>query len=149
MSAGTGIRHSESNASDVERLHLLQMWVPPDTRDLAPSYEQREVGDDVKTDELFPLASGREPDAAIRINQQGATLWIARLRPGGSVTVPAAPFVDVFLARGSVTMEAEGAGDLDAGDAVRLTDAGPRTFTARADEAELVVWETWSDLDLR
>ena len=149
MSAGTGIRHSESNASNAERLHLLQMWVPPDKPNLAPSYEQREVGDDIETDELFPLASGRETDAAIRINQQGATLWIARLRPGGSVTVPAAPFVDVFVARGSVTMEAEGAGDLETGDAVRLTDAGLRTFTARDDEAELVVWESWSDLEFR
>ena len=149
MSAGTGIRHSESNASQLETLHLLQMWVPPDTRDLTPSYEQRDVGANMTVDELFPLASGREPDAAIRINQGDATLWIARLQPGGMVGIPAAPFVDVFVARGAATMDTEDAPDLETGDAVRLTGAGSHTLTARSEGAELVIWETWSELDFR
>src|SRR5215470_17619543 len=59
MSAGTGIRRSEMNASDAEPVHLLQMWVPPDTKNLAPEYEQRDVSADLKEDQLFALASGR------------------------------------------------------------------------------------------
>jgi hypothetical protein len=58
--------------------------------------------------------------------------------------MPDAPFVDVFVARGSATLE--GAGRLDQGDAARLDDAGTVTLTATADDTEIVVWETWSDL---
>ncbi len=60
MSAGSGIRHSEMNASDREAVHLLQMWVPPDTNGLAPGYEQRDISGDIKPDAMFPLASARE-----------------------------------------------------------------------------------------
>ena len=138
MSAGTGIRHSEMNASDAEPVHLLQMWVPPDTAGNPPGYEQRDVAGEIKPDELFPLASGRENDAAITIHQRDATLWIARVTAGSKVTIPDAPFVHVFVASGA-------AGDLQTGDAVRLTAAGPIEYTA-GEDTELVIWETWSDL---
>lgn len=72
MSAGKGIRHSEMNASDTDPVHLLQMWVPPDTNELSPGYEQRDISGDTKADELFPLASGRVDNAAIYINQRDA-----------------------------------------------------------------------------
>jgi redox-sensitive bicupin YhaK (pirin superfamily) len=143
MSAGTGIRHSESNASDTESLHLLQMWVPPDTRGNPPGYEQTEVGDDLEQDELFPLASGRENDAAITIHQRDATLWIARLSPGASIALPDAPFVHVFIALGSADFEEM---ELEAGDAVRLTDAGERYLIGGISGVEAVIWETWSEL---
>jgi quercetin 2,3-dioxygenase len=147
MSAGTGIRHSEINASDAEPVHLLQMWVPPDTKNLTPEYEQRDVADNIKTDELFPLASGREADAAIRIHQKDATLWIARLTPGASVTIPAARFVHVFVARGDIDLE--GGEPMHTGDAARLTDAGKVRATATSDDTELVIWETHADLAMR
>jgi quercetin 2,3-dioxygenase len=147
MSAGTGIRHSEVNASDTEPVHLLQMWVPPDTNGLAPGYEQTDVSGDIKADQLFPLASGRESDSAIHINQRDATLWIARLSPAASVTVPDAPFVHVFVARGDI--ELDGADALHAGDAVRLTGAGSRAMTTGDDDAEVVIWETHAELALR
>ena len=67
MSAGHGIRHSEMNASERESVHLLQMWVPPDTNGIEPGYEQRDISGDMKDNELFALASGRDPDAAITI----------------------------------------------------------------------------------
>jgi redox-sensitive bicupin YhaK (pirin superfamily) len=147
MSAGTGIRHSEVDASDTDPVHLLQMWVPPDTNGLAPGYEQTDVSGDIKADQLFPLASGRESDSAIHINQRDATLWIARLSPGASVTVPDAPFVHVFVARGDIDLD--GADALHAGDAVRLTDGGSRAMTAGDHDAEVVLWETHAELALR
>jgi quercetin 2,3-dioxygenase len=147
MSAGTGIRHSEVNASDREPVHLLQMWVPPDANGLPAGYEQRDVSTDLQPDALFPLASGRERDAAITINQRHATLWIARLSPGATITVPDAPFVHVFVARGEV--EIDGAGTLHVGDAARLTQAGNRQLRAAAvDGAEVVIWETYAELAL-
>jgi redox-sensitive bicupin YhaK (pirin superfamily) len=147
MSAGRGIRHSEMNASRTEPVHLLQMWVPPDTADLEPSYEQRDVGAQYETGGLFPLASGRNPDAAITIHQRDATLWIARLDAGASFELPDAPYTHVFVARGSVDLE--GGGSLTAGDAARTTAAGSRRVTAGPDGAELTVWETHSELAVR
>jgi redox-sensitive bicupin YhaK (pirin superfamily) len=147
MSAGRGIRHSEMNASRTAPVHFLQMWVPPDTAGIDPSYEQRDVSAQYAKGGLFPLASGREHDAAITIHQKDATLWIARLGPGQAVTLPDAPFVHAFVARGSVDLE--GAGTLATGDAVRLTGAGGRRVVASDDSpdgAELTVWETWSEL---
>ncbi len=146
MTAGSGIRHSEMNPSPSEPVHLLQMWVPPDARGLQPGYEQVDVANEIHDDELYPLASGREPNAAITIHQQAATLWIARLNPGKSVTVPDAPFVHVFVANGEATLEQ--AGDLEQGDAVRLTDAGALQVTGGAAGAEVVIWETYGDLQI-
>src|SRR5690349_21052237 len=122
MSAGSGIRHSEMNASRTEPVHFLQMWVPPDDR-VEPSYEQQDASGFLEKGGMFALASGREPAAVITIHQRDATLWIAKLASGESIDVPGAPFVHVFVARGSA--ELDGAGALATGDAVRLTDAGP------------------------
>ena len=144
MSAGRGIRHSEQNASADEPVHLLQMWVVPDVKGIAPEYEEVDVTDRLRDDALLPLVSGREDDAAIKIHQRDATLWVGRLRAGATVTVPDAPFVHVFVARGSA--ELDGAGHLDTGDAVRLTDAGARALTAGPDGAELTVWETYAEV---
>jgi hypothetical protein len=131
------------NASRTEPVHLLQMWVPPDTANLDPSYEQQDVSSAYEKGGLFALASGRENDAAITIHQRDATLWIAKLAAGEAVTLPDAPFVHAFVARGSVDLD--GAGTLATGDAARLTAAGARRISAGDDGAELTVWETWSE----
>jgi quercetin 2,3-dioxygenase len=146
MSAGTGIRHSEVNASRTEPVHLLQMWIPPDAFGDPPGYEQRDVSGDIGTNTLFPLASGAEHvDSAIHINQDDATLWIARLTPGALVTVPGSPFVHLFVSRGAATLD--GAGTLATGDAVRLTEAGDRVLTATTEDTEVVIWDMQSELD--
>jgi redox-sensitive bicupin YhaK (pirin superfamily) len=145
MSAGTGIRHSEVNASKTQPVQLLQMWVPPDAFGDPPGYEQRDVSNDIKPNALFPLATGAEHvDSAIHINQDDVTLWIGRLTPGALVSVPGAPFVHVFVSRGAATLE--GAGVLQTGDAVRLTEAGARELTATVDDTEVVIWEMASEL---
>ena len=144
MSAGTGIRHSEKNASSAEAVRLLQMWVPPDTPGIAPGYEQRDISAQKRDDELFALASGREADAAIKLHQRDATLWVASLHSGARIVVPDAPFVHVMVSTGSATLER--AGQLAAGDAVRLTAAGALDLTATEDGTEITIWETWSEL---
>jgi quercetin 2,3-dioxygenase len=144
MSAGRGIRHSEMNASRTDPVHFLQMWVPPDRAGIDPSYEQRDASDALAAGGVFPLASGREADAAIRIHQRDATLWIAQLGPGDTFDVPDAPFVDVFVARGEVDLD--GAGMLAAGDAVRLNGAGTLIAKAGSDGAECTIWETRAEL---
>jgi redox-sensitive bicupin YhaK (pirin superfamily) len=138
MSAGTGIRHSEMNDSDYEPVHFLQMWVQPDTTGIEPGYEQVDIGDRLDSGELVAVASGQGHEGAVRIHQEGAVLWAARLDEGQSVSVPAAPHVHVFVARGSARMTV----DLAEGDAVRLTDEPEQDLTATADDTEVLIWAT-------
>jgi redox-sensitive bicupin YhaK (pirin superfamily) len=141
MSAGSGIQHSEWNDAG-EPVHYVQMWVRPDEFDLTPSYQQAEI--DLATGELVPIASGlskHNASAAIQINQRSAGMSVARLDPRHSVELPSAPYVHLFVARGTVSLE--GAGELGTADAARLTGAdGPRV-TAGPDGAELLVWEMY------
>jgi redox-sensitive bicupin YhaK (pirin superfamily) len=139
MSAGTGIRHSEMNASATLPVHFVQMWVMPDSQGVAPSYEQVDVSDQLESGQLVAVASGLPGRAAVTIHQANATLWAARLPAGGEVEVPAAGHVHLFVARGSAVLD--GAGDLVEGDAVRLTDAGALALTSRSDATEILLWE--------
>ncbi len=140
MSAGTGIWHSEMNASGDQPVHFVQMWVLPDTESVAPSYQQLDINSELDRGGLVPVASGRGHDTAISIRQEGAVLWAGRLRGEESVAVPDARHVHLFVARGGVTLD--GAGELSEGDAVRFTAAGSPTLTAGDAGAEVLVWET-------
>lgn len=140
MSAGTGIWHSEMNPNSHKAVHFIQMWVPPDTERIAPSYEQLDINGQLNKGRLVPIASGRGHHAAISIRQKGAVLWGGRLGSGEAVTVPDAPYVHVFVAQGSAQLEH--AGVLNAGDEARLTGAGSRSLTAESHGAEILVWET-------
>jgi quercetin 2,3-dioxygenase len=143
MSAGRGIRHSEANPSPTEDLHLVQMWVLPDTRGVEPGYEERDLTAELERGGLVAVASGKDYDGALHLHQRDATLWAARLGPGRQVTVPDAPHVHVFVAKGTAALDgADGDGALDTGDAARLTDAGERTLTAGDAGTEVLVWET-------
>lgn len=137
MSAGTGIWHSEMNASKAKGVHLVQMWVVPDTERVAPSYEQLDINSELAKGGLVPIASGKGHDAAIKIRQKGAVLLGGRLKAGETVKIPDAAYSHVFVPRGSGRLE--GAGRLEKGDAARLRKAGDLRFSAEED-AELLVW---------
>jgi redox-sensitive bicupin YhaK (pirin superfamily) len=158
MSAGTGILHSEKNDSwrlagagqsdDAHRdpVHFVQMWVVPDERGIAPGYEQLEIDHELLSGGLVTVASGmpeHDGAAAIRIKNRYAAVHAARLQPGQSVQLPEAPFLHLFVPRGRVTLE--GAGPLEAGDAVRFTATGGQRVTA-AEPAEILVWEMHATL---
>ena len=147
MSAGRGIWHSEMNPRGDQDVHLVQMWVAPDTERISPGYEQLDINAQLARGGLVPIASGRGHDAAITIRQRGAVLWGGRLQAGETVSIPNAPFVHVFVAKGAADLE--GSGRLEKGDAVRLTAAGGPQLTAdRQTGAEVLVWEMDKDLPL-
>lgn len=140
MSAGRGIWHSEINNRKDLDVHLIQMWVVPDTERINPGYEQLDINSQLDKGGLVPLASGNGRHSAIQIRQKDATLWVGRLKPGETVTVPDARFVHLYVAKGKVVLQ--GAGVLAQRDAVRLTAAGAPTLTADAKEgAEILIWE--------
>lgn len=138
MSAGTGIYHSEQNHSAMSPVHFIQMWVVPDTNGIPPGYEQTDVNAALAGRGLVPVASGKGHAGAVKIHQRGAVMWVARMKADGSVELPDAPFVHLFVPYGAVAMGDE---RLDAGDAVRLTSAGAVTVRAIAD-SEIIVWES-------
>jgi len=142
LSAGTGILHSESNASTTDPVRFVQMWVQPDVSGVAPGYQQHAIGDDQLDGQLATIASGLPGhDAAITLHNRSAALHGARLRPGDEVTLPAAPYLRLFVAHGQLTMhELNTDAELAEGDAVRLT-ASSRTRVAARESAEILVWE--------
>ncbi|WP_024794671.1 pirin family protein [Tomitella biformata] len=156
MSAGTGIMHSEKNDSwrlagasggaHDEPVRLIQMWVLPDEAGVNPGYEQLEIDRELLAGGLVTVASGMEryrDHAAIRINNRGAAMHVARLAPGGpALTLPDAPLLHVFVARGAA--ELEGVGPLAEGDAVRVSRGGGQRLSVDPAEptgAEIIVWE--------
>ncbi|OKI49283.1 pirin family protein [Micromonospora sp. CB01531] len=153
MSAGRGILHSEKNDAyrletdrPHEDVHFVQMWVVPDESGITPGYEQLEIGDELLSGRLVPVASGmdrHDGSAAIRIRNRYAALHAARLQPGQSVQLPDAPFLHLFVPRGTVRLE--GSGPLATGDAVRFTATGGQLVTA-VDPAEILVWEMHASL---
>ncbi len=138
MSAGTGITHSEMNASQDEPVRFVQMWVLPDTPGITPSYQQLDVNEHLTPGSLVPVASGQGHPNAIHLHQQGAVMWVGRLEAGDTVTLPDAPFVHAFVASGAGQLDDS---PLAKGDAARLSHAGPVAFTATA-TTEIIVWET-------
>src|SRR5262249_25646259 len=108
---------------------------------ITPGYEQLEIDDELLRGGLVVVASGmakHDGAAAIRIKNAYAGLHAARLGPGETVELPDAPFLHLFVPRGSVTLE--GAGPLSEGDGVRFTARGGQRVTAR-EPAEILVWE--------
>jgi quercetin 2,3-dioxygenase len=154
MSAGTGILHSEKNDSwrlaggdrHDEPVHFVQMWVVPDEGGITPGYEQLEIEDELLRGGLVPVASGMDKhdgQSAIRIKNRYAALHAARLGTDQSVELPEAPYLHLFVPRGIVDLE--GAGTLNAGDAVRFTATGGQRVTATT-PAEILVWEMHATL---
>ena len=139
MSAGHGIRHSEMNASATADVHLVQMWVLPDTQGIEPSYEQRDLNDALASGGLVVVASGQGHEGAVSIHQRDAALSVGRLAEREAVTVPDARHVHVFVAIGDASLDGN---ILATGDAARLTNAGSRTLTAGDGGAEVLVWAT-------
>jgi redox-sensitive bicupin YhaK (pirin superfamily) len=139
MSAGTGIRHSEMNANATADVHLVQMWVLPDTDGIEPGYEQRDLNDALSGGGLVPVASGQGHEGAVSIHQRDAVLYAGRLAQGVEVPVPDAAHVHVFVAVGGASLDGT---PLATGDAARLTDAGTPTLAAGADGAEVLIWAT-------
>ena len=143
MSAGAGIWHSEMNPSSGTDVHLVQMWVPPDTVSVDPAYQQLDINAELDRGGLVPVASGQGHDAAISIRQRDAVMWAGRLRSAEVVEVPDAGHVHLFLAAGSAVLEGlEGADGLEEGDAVRLVGAGSPRIRAGDSGAEVLVWAT-------
>lgn len=118
MSAGTGIRHSEFNASATEPVHFLQIWILPERQGLAPRYDQVAYQEADLRNRLRLVASPDGADGSVRLFQD-VKVFAARLDEGRGVEVAVPPGRAGFLqvAAGSVTLQGR---PLNAGDAARI-----------------------------
>ena len=96
MSAGTGISHSEFNGSDSDPARLLQIWIMPMEKGLAPSYGQRAFDVAAKTDRLCPIAAGDGRGSALVLHQD-VVIYASRLSPGGAVAFGPQPGRRVWI----------------------------------------------------
>jgi redox-sensitive bicupin YhaK (pirin superfamily) len=136
MSAGTGIRHSEVNPSATDELHLLQIWILPEKRGLAPGYEQTAFTDLDGKLRLVGARDGR--DGAVTIHQD-AELWATRLDAAQQVAFTPTPGRAqwVQVARGAVDLNGQ---RLAAGDGAAIENETALTLRAEA-PAELLLFD--------
>ncbi len=138
ISAGTGIRHSEFNASKTEPVHFLQIWIIPEKKGLAPGYEQKAFADAEKRGKLRLIGSRDGRDGSVTIHQD-VDLYATLLDKGEAVDHAIAPGRGgwVQVARGSVSLNGE---TLDEGDGVAVTISGPLHIEGLTD-AEVLVFD--------
>lgn len=122
MSAGTGILHSEFNASDQEPVHFLQIWILPSQSGLAPSYEERRFTDDEKLGQwrLIGSSDGREGSVTVH---QDVNLYAAIIEAKKTLsrTVSAERKTWLHVVRGQLQL---GGTELSAGDGVAIQESG-------------------------
>ena len=137
MSAGTGVTHSEFNASKTDGLHFLQIWIQPDARGVAPTYEQKMFGDDRKG-KLRVVVSPDGRDGSLTVHQD-ATMYATILATGERVEHVLAPGrrAWVQVARGEATLNDT---KLAAGDGAAITNEAKLALTATSD-AELILFD--------
>jgi redox-sensitive bicupin YhaK (pirin superfamily) len=114
MSAGTGISHSEYNASQTEPVHFLQIWIVPNKTGLAPGYEQRAFPLNEHRDTWTLIGSEAGRDGSVTVHQD-VDVWAARFSPGEQSSFPVKPSRNIWtqVARGAVTLNGT---TLNAGD---------------------------------
>jgi quercetin 2,3-dioxygenase len=127
MAAGTGVRHSEFNPSKEEAVRLLQIWIQPDRKGVAPRYAEKSLKDAARgTLHLVTSKGGRDGSIAIH---QDADLWLGKLEAGDRVAHELKPgrHAWVHVAEGEVSLNGE---KLAGGDAAAISEPGTLELTA-------------------
>jgi len=139
MSAGTGVQHSEANASATEPVTLLQLWVFPKKRNIAPRYDQRSFDVTERVNKWQTVVSAKAEDGALWINQD-ARFSLTKLDAGKSLTYNNAfegNGVFLVVIDGSVQVSEK---TLSKRDALAISDTDSFTVTA-SENAELLAVE--------
>jgi hypothetical protein len=139
MSAGTGIMHSEKNASGTEPVHFLQIWVLPEKQDIAPRYEQKTFSLEGRRDTFQEVVSPEKDKASVWINQK-AWFSLSHLSEWKKIVYPfhqKESLVYVFVLSGELKCENN---TLYKRDAIGLWDQAEVSFEA-VKETQLLVIE--------
>lgn len=138
MSAGTGIRHSEFNASKTDGVHFLQIWIIPEAKGLKPSYEQKTFTTEDKVGKLRLVGSRNGRDGSVTIHQD-VDLYAAVLQAGESATHSLAEgrIAWIQVARGSLLVNGQ---ELRAGDGLAVESAGELRLEGQ-ENAEVLLFD--------
>ncbi len=138
MSAGTGVRHSESNPTPDAPVHFLQIWILPERPGLPPGYEQRAFPEAERRGRLRLIASRDGRQGSVTVHQDAA-LYSALLDNGQQVTHQLAPgrHAWVQVARGKARV---GGQELDAGDGAAISDEASVPLAA-LEPSELLLFD--------
>jgi len=138
MSAGTGVRHSEYNASNSELVHFLQIWILPRSPGIQPGYEQKHFEPVDLEGKLRIVASPDGRDGSVTIHQD-ALLYATKLNASMGVTHKLADDrrAYVHVARGSVALNGH---RLSAGDGARVENE-PVLRLEDGSEAEVLLFD--------
>jgi len=138
MSAGTGVAHSEFNASEKDPVHMYQIWMFPDKKNYQPTYDQKHFSESEKRGKLRLVVSpdGREGSVKIRQNNE---LYAAVLGAGESVKHEIKPdrHAYVQVARGSVKLNGK---PLETGDGAAISGEKSLQLTGVKD-AEVLLFD--------
>jgi redox-sensitive bicupin YhaK (pirin superfamily) len=139
MSAGTGVAHSEFNASEREPVHFLQIWLMPGQRGIKPSYEQKSFSQAEKRGRLRVVASPDRRDGSVVIHTD-AVLYAGLFGPGESARLPLAAgrHAWVQVARGQVRVNGHA---LAPGDGAAASDEPAIEIEGADGEAEVLVFD--------
>ncbi len=138
MSAGTGVQHSEANASATDPVTLFQVWVFPKERNIKPRYDQRNYAADERINKWQVIVSPNEADKALWINQD-ARFAMANLDAGKELTYSNAfngNGVFLVVIKGSVKINDQ---QLNKRDALGISDTDSFTITASEDSELLAI----------
>ena len=139
MSAGTGVQHSEANASATDPVTLFQVWVFPKERNIKPRYDQKTFDITARNNKWQTVVSPLEADNALWINQD-ARFAMSNLDAGKTITYTngfANNGVFLVVIKGSVTVDGQ---QLNKRDALGISGTDSFTVTA-SEDAELLAIE--------
>lgn len=138
MSAGTGITHSEMNASGEEPVSFLQIWVFPKTKNINPNYSQITLEDSALQNQLFQIVSPNADDEGVHINQD-AWFHLGELSTGTKIDYTLKKEgngVYAFLLEGSLTIANQ---ELNSRDGFGIWDTDSLSITATSDAKVLLM----------
>ena len=138
MSAGSGIQHSEFNHSQNDELHLLQIWMFPEQKDLEPGYEQKMFSREDKLNQLRLIASRDGRDGSVTVHQR-VDLYASILEVDAEVELAIAGSNKVFVqvVQGDISVNGQKA---TAGDGIQITDQNQLSISCQS-EAEFLVFD--------
>lgn len=139
MSAGTGILHSEYNASDTDPVHFLQIWIVPETNGLKPGYEQIHMEPEQRQGQLCLVGSRDGRSGSVTIHQD-VDLYAINLKANDTVSYTLKPgrVAWVQIARGAADLNGHG---LSAGDGASVQALEALTLTGLSEDAEVLVFD--------
>ncbi len=140
MSAGTGIQHSEYNASQKDPLKLFQIWLFPNKKNVQPRYDQVTLDVNDRRNKLQQVLAPKTDDGGLWIHQD-AWFSMGILDKDFSIDYNVkrkTNGVYVMVVKGSVTVDGETLGERDA---IGLSDTDKIKITANTEDAEVIVMD--------